>query len=408
MERYISVFGECRDKGWGPGFRRDGNAFRGSTEKGLKKGINVGAWFTCLSTERSRMTRGAAGQADRLVKMLLLAMAIIFAACKPAPVKEVVKVEAVKVTLVPVVEQQISLPVRSSGIVATGEEIRLSFKTGGIVARTYVREGDAVKQGQLLAALNLSEMDAQVNQAKNGFEKARRDYGRTRNLYIDSVATLEQEQNAETAMNVSKSVLDMARFNLAHSKITAPKSGIILRQLVRENELVAPGSPVFALGISGKNWVIRTSLSDRDIVKVNPGDSASVMIDAWPDQPFPAIVSQIGEASNPLTGTYEVELKLSETKNRLAYGFIANVELFPSRRDTYLLVPMASIVEADGRTGYVYTITPAGTARKIKVYIATLYGAQAAISGGLENVKEVVSEGVAYLTDDIPVDIRKQ
>jgi multidrug efflux pump subunit AcrA (membrane-fusion protein) len=88
---------------------------------------------------------------------LLLALVIMMiAGCKPAPVKEAVKAEAVKVRMVPVVVQEVSLPVRSGGIIATSEEIKLSFKTGGILAHTYFKEGDAVKQGQLLAVLNLS------------------------------------------------------------------------------------------------------------------------------------------------------------------------------------------------------------------------------------------------------------
>jgi membrane fusion protein, multidrug efflux system len=347
------------------------------------------------------------GHANQSI-LMMIAMAMLMGGCKPAVVKEQSKVEAVKVRVVPVSMQEISLPVRSGGVVATSEEIKLSFKTGGIVAHTYVREGDAVKKGQLLAELNLSEINAQVNQAKNGFEKANRDYSRAKNLFADSVATLEQMQNAETAMNVSKSVLDMAQFNLSHSRIVSPKNGVILRQLVRENELVAPGYPVYALGISGKNWIIRTSLSDRDIVKVNAGDSARVIIDAWPGQPFSAVVSQIDETSNPMTGTYEIELKLNETPKRLASGFIANIEIMPGVKIPYYLIPMACVVEADGRTGYVYEVTAAGIARKIKVDIATLYGSQAAISGGLENVREVVSEGVSYLSDGTPVAIQKQ
>ncbi len=374
MKKYNTP-AECLSKGKGPDFRRDDTSLR------------------------------VTGSLSLVTSVLFLAFLI---SCKPAPVKESAKVDPVKVKVVSVTVQEISLPVRSGGIVSTSEEIRLSFKTGGIVARTYVKEGDVVKKGQLLAILNLSEISAQVNQAKNGFDKAQRDFTRAKNLYADSVATLEQMQNAETALNVSKSVMDMAHFNLSHSRIVAPKAGVILKQLVKENELVAPGYPVYALGISGKNWIIRTALSDRDIVKINPGDTANVIIDAWPGQPFSAVVSQIDEASNPMTGTYEIELKLGDTKNRLASGFIANVEIFPSQKISYHLVPMASVVEADGRTGYVYEVTSAGTARKVKVNIATLYGTQAAISGGLENVKEVVSEGVAYLTDGVPVDIRKQ
>jgi RND family efflux transporter MFP subunit len=340
--------------------------------------------------------------------VMVFAMALGFSGCKTAPVKEAVKIEAVKVRMAPVVVQEISLPVRSGGFLATSEEIKLSFKTGGIMARMYFKEGDAVKKGQLMAVLNLSEINAQVNQAKNGFEKAQRDFDRAKNLFADSVATLEQMQNAETAMNVSKSVLEMAQFNLSHSRIIAPKSGVVLRQLAKENELVAPGYPVYALGISGKNWIIRTALSDRDIVKVNIGDTAKVTIDAWPAQHFSAVVSQIDEASNPGTGTYEIELKLGDTDKRLASGFIVNIEIFPRQKISYSLIPMASVVEADGRTGYIYQVLPGGTAKKVKVTIATLFGTEVAISAGLENIKEVVSDGVAYLSDGIPVDIKKQ
>ena len=359
---------------------------------------------TCYA---SRKMGGLMGKMGGLMGPPLLVLALMVS-CKPAPVKESAKVEAVKVRVVPVVMQDISLPVKSGGIVSTSEEVKLSFKTGGIVARTYFKEGDAVKQGQIMAILNLSEINAQVNQAKNGFEKSQRDFNRAKNLYADSVATLEQIQNAETALNVSKSVLDLVNFNLSHSRIVAPKTGVILKQLVKENELVAPGYPVYALGVSGKSWIIRTSLSDRDIVKINVGDSAKVIIDAWPDQPFSAIVSQIDEASNPMTGTYEIELKLGETKNRLASGFITNIEIYPGKKVSYYLIPMASVVEADGRTGYVFEVSQAGIAKKIKVTIATLYGNQAAISAGLENVKEVVTEGAAYITDGTPVEIKKQ
>ncbi len=338
---------------------------------------------------------------------MTLMLLMLVAGCKPAPVQEAVKIEAVKVRVAPVVKQEISVPVRSSGYVAMSDEVKLSFKTGGIVARTYVKEGDAVKAGQLLAALNLSEINAQVNQAKIGFEKAQRDFTRAKNLYADSVATLEQMQNAESALNVSKSILEAANYNLSHSKITAPKAGIILKQLVRENELVAAGYPVYALGISGKNWVVRTGLSDRDIVKIHPGDSAKILIDAWPDQPFTAVVSQIDEAANPQTGTYEIEMKLDKTDFKLASGFIANVEVLPKQKTTCFLVPVEALMEADGQSGFVFVPTSGGTVKKVKVGIITLIGNQAALTGELDNVQAVVTEGASYLSDNIAVEIRK-
>jgi multidrug efflux system membrane fusion protein len=246
-----------------------------------------------------------------------------------------------------------------------------------------------------------------VNLARNGFDKATRDFDRAKNLYTDSVATLEQMQNATTALNVAKSTLDIALFNLTHSKIIAPENGIILKQFVKANELTASGYPVFLFGTSGKSWKVKTGLSDRDIVRINPGDSAIVKLDAWPGIKFPAVVDQVGEMSNPLTGTYEIEMNLNRTDSRLATGFVAGVEVFPSKKETFIMVPVGAIVEADGQEGYVYTVNESTIVQKIKIEIVTISGSKAAIRGDLNGIREIVTEGAAYLRDGEKVKIVK-
>ncbi|MBA4322476.1 MAG: hypothetical protein C0408_06620 [Odoribacter sp.] len=303
--------------------------------------------------------------------------------------------------------EAITIPVHSSGLLVSSEEMKLSFKTGGIVAEIMVNEGGKVKKGTILAMLNLSEINAQVSLARNGYDKAVRDYTRARNLYADSVATLEQMQDAATAMNAAKSSLEIALFNLAHSKIIAPENGIVLKQFVKTNEIIASGYPVFLFGTSDKNWKVKTGLSDRDIVRINHGDSAVILSDAWPGIKFPAVVDQVGEMSNPLTGTFEIELTLSKTNYRLATGFVAGVEVFPSKKETFIMVPVEAIVEADGQGGYVYSVSDSMTVIKIRIEIVTIIGSKAAIRGDLEGISEIVSEGAAYLRDGARVKVVK-
>jgi RND family efflux transporter MFP subunit len=286
--------------------------------------------------------------------------------------------------------------------------MKLSFKTGGIISRIPVREGERVKKGQILASQNLSEINAQVNLAMNGYEKALRDFNRAKNLYADSVATLEQLQNATTALNVSKSNLEIARFNLSHSTIIAPDNGIILRQFAKENELVSQGYPVFLFGTSGKSWKVKTALSDRDIVRINPGDSAIITFDAWNGVKFSAVVEQAGEMANPATGTYDTELNLSDKGYRFAAGFIAGVEIFPSKKESFILIPVGAIIEADGLSGYVFTVTDSATVSKVKVTIVTISGNKAAITGTPAGIREIVSEGAAYIRDGEKVRIVKK
>jgi RND family efflux transporter MFP subunit len=330
--------------------------------------------------------------------IFLLPVFLLVASCRnETPVKPSEKITSVRVTE-PSVES-VSVPVHSSGILMSEEETKLSFKTGGIVLKINCKEGEKVKKGDILASLNLSEINAQVSQARSGYDKSMRDYNRTKNLYSDSVATLEQLQNASTALSVARSNLDIALFNQSHSKIVAPDNGIILKQFVKPNELVAPGYPVFLYGTSGTTWKVRTGLSDRNIVKINIGDSAVVKMDAWPGIEFPASVEQVGEMANPVTGTYETELIMEDKGFRLAAGFVVSVDIFPSEKEPYLLVPVESIVEADGQSGYVFVVDDSSFVSKVKVGIIAIIGTKAAIRSNQKEIRQIVSAGAAYLRD---------
>ena len=244
-----------------------------------------------------------------------------------------------------------------------------------------------------------------MNQAENAYEKALRDHTRASNLYRDSVATLEQLQNAETAMNLAKSTLDIARFNLVHSKITAPDNGIILKQLAKTNELIASGYPVFLFGTSGKSWKVKAGIPDREIVKIRPGDSASVTVDAYPGTEFPGRIDLLGEMANPMTGTYEVEILLNETRNRMASGFVASVKIFPRIQKSLLIVPVGAIIEADGNRAYVFVLNGTVTVKKIPVEINALTDSGTAIKGLPGGINQIVWEGAAYLRDGDTVEV---
>lgn len=340
------------------------------------------------------------------IRLIIAIIIFLSAGCRNVTVKPI-KEEIIRVKVIQLVPETVSIPVHSTGILVSSDEMKLSFKTGGIIAKIPVREGDRVKKGDILAMLNLSEINAQVSLAKNGYDKALRDFNRARNLYADSVATLEQMQNATSALNAAKSTYDIVQFNLTHSKIAAPENGIILRQFVKVNELISSGFPVFLFGTSGQNWKVKTSLTDRDIIRINPGDSSIVTTDAWQGIKFPAVVDQVGEMSNPMTGTYEIELILNKTDCRLATGFVAGVDVFPAKRDKYIMIPVESIVGADGQDGYIYSVTDSMTAQRIRIEIVTITGSKAAIRGNLNGITEIVSEGAAYLREGVKVEVVK-
>ncbi len=334
--------------------------------------------------------------------VIIAVLLLSFSACKRA-IQEKPDAELVRVRITSVQQEKMSMLVIASGLVVPAHEIKLSFKTGGIIAGVFVSEGSKVRKGDMLATLNLSEIEAQVTQASSGFDKARRDYERAKNLYSDSVVTLEQLQNAETAMNVSKAVLETATFNLQYARITSPENGIILKKLAETNEVIGAGYPVLLFGSSDEGWKIKAGLNDRDFVRISPGDSARVSMDAYPGANFGAVVRRVSEAANPLTGTYEIELDLNHKGYKLATGFVANLEIFPRKKESYLNLPVQALVEADGNTGYVFTVSDSMKAKKVKVNIVRIYQSSVAVAENPDLTDSVVTEGAAYLSDGDPV-----
>ncbi len=338
-----------------------------------------------------------------LLVMTIISLTVI--ACN-SEVKES-KEEFVSVKIAQVKYENISIPINTSGKIMSSSETRLSFLTGGIIKSINAREGQKVNKGKLLASLDLSEIEAQVRNAKNGFLKAKRDFERVKNLYADNVATLEQYQNAETGYEVAEANLKIAEFNHKHSKITAPADGKILKKIAEEGELVSPGLPVFLFGTTSSSWRILVGLIDKDILKIKIGDSASVELDAYPNEKFNAVVSEIGQSANPMNGTYEVELNLKSGVNNFVSGFVAKVKIYPSRKQDSYLIPSSALVEADGEKGFVYRANESMDAvEKIPVTIIEILDDQLAVKSDFK-LTEVINDGAVYLKADSKIKIVK-
>ena len=304
-----------------------------------------------------------------------------------------------------VTHEERALPIRTSGRLAPKTEMQLSFKTGGLIDRFFVDEGSRVRAGQLLARLDMAEIDAQVQQAQSSFDKARRDTDRMTSLYRDSVATLEQLQNTQTALDVAQSGLRIARFNRMHSEIRAPEAGRVLRRLAEANELVTPGKTVLVLG-AAQGWVVRVGLADRDVVKLRLGDRAALQFDAYPERTFEGQVSEIAEAADPASGTFEVEVTVADADGLLKAGFIATANLFPSDLEPLFFIPIEALVEGDGRDGIVYVVHEnTEVARRVPVRIAQILDREVAVTAGLDSAAAVVTDGAPYLTDGAPITV---
>ncbi|MFT5384907.1 MAG: multidrug efflux system membrane fusion protein [Saprospiraceae bacterium] len=313
------------------------------------------------------------------------------------------------VEIAKVIEQNDPIPIHAIGRLGSDQEVKLSFKIGGIISAINADEGDFVKAGKLLASIRTNEIDAQVLKAKRVLQKVERDLERIEKMYADSAATLENVQDLTTLSQVSKADLEIAEFNQKYARIISPVSGRIIRRLAEPNELVAPGQPIFLIATaSGKTHVMKVALSDRDINRINPASKAKVYFDAFPDEYFDAQVSSIAENSDPVTGTFEVELAVDAKNKRLRNGFIGRVDLIPVSPGSYLTLPIDAVVEGDQKSLFIFIPTAADTIAKM-ISVQPFYITSSSVyvkrpeSG---NLTRVITSGAAYLVDGDRIFVR--
>lgn len=313
----------------------------------------------------------------------------------------------VKVKVVNIEKSIEPLPIMSSGILSSKSETKLSFKVGGIIEHIYVEEGQRVRKGQLLARLEQAEINAKVKQAESGLAKAKRDLERAENLYKDSVATLEQVQNAQTGVEVAEANLKIAHFNQKYSAIYAPTHGKVLKRFAERQELIGPGVPVFFIGSTSGAQVMRIGLADKDIVKLALGDRAEIHFDAYKGETFDAKVSELAESSDPRTGTFEVELMLKPSKKVMKKGFVGKASIFPSNQSAYCRVPLGALVEATKNRAYVYVPAENGQKASRKAITPLEIGADYFIVAAdeLAGIKQVITDGNMYLVDNAGIQI---
>jgi len=329
---------------------------------------------------------------------------IVFSGCKQADQQESETNKAIRVGIQTAEFKEYKIPVRAAGLLSTATEMKLSFKTGGIVKRLHVREGSAVKRGEVLVELDLSEIRAQVNQAHIGFEKASRELTRAKNLYRDSVVTLEQCQNAESAWEFAKSQVQIAEFNLKHSRITAPSDGKIQKILVEASEVIGAGYPAILFASTEDDWVVRAALTDKDVVRLTLGNSAKVYMDAYPEIPFKAIVTELGTVADPVTATYEVELLIIKAMSGFRTGFISRAEIYPATVNRSLVLPIHSLIDATDNRAFIF-VHQDGKVDKRRVRTGTILGEEVVVLEGLGEGEEVITDGAKYLRQGSEVEI---
>lgn len=292
--------------------------------------------------------------------------------------------------------------IRAAGTVRVRRETPLAFWTAGVVARLDPREGDRVRAGAELAALDTRTIDADVAAARADLARARAERDRQRKLLQQGWVTQARVDSADAAEGAAAAALERARFAQSKGRILAPADGVILARRAEPGQTVSAGEPVLVLGEARSGLVMRAPLAAPDAAGLVAGMPAAV---AFPSGEAPAMTGRIIEIAgraDERTGTFQVEVALP-AHPALRSGLIGRVEIARPRTSEAaapLVVPATALFAARAGEAFVWRLDPAtGTVRASLVRVGAIGPTGVIIESGLAAGDRIVRTGVDRLTE---------
>ncbi len=255
--------------------------------------------------------------------------------------------------------------VSATGEVKPIDRIEIKSKASGVVEELPVEEGDVIQKGDLIARLDQKDERAEVEQAQANFgiakaelKQAEHTYGRRDKLFQRGLISEEElgviELNlaiAKGKLIQAKTALERATERLAEAIVLAPINGIILQKYVEEGQIIASGVSNVSGGtpiadIADMSSVhIEAGIDEIDIGKIEAGQTALVVAEAYPERRFRGKIVRISpEARIEQNVTlFDVIIEVENTSGLLKSGMNANAEITIVRQEDVLLAPAMAL-----------------------------------------------------------------
>jgi RND family efflux transporter MFP subunit len=315
-------------------------------------------------------------------------------------------------TAVPVVAQSVALSTRAwsttaSGIVHANTTVDVAFLVAGKVVAVGPDEGQTVRAGQEIAAVDPTDYRLALDQASAQSDRAAHDRDRNRALLATGGIAPADMDHLESGARQSAAAAALAKKRLTDTHLAAPISGIIARRAIEVGTTVAPGQAAFTI-VDLDPVRVRVGVPESDIGHVTEGATATVRIPAL-DTSFAGRVSLIGVAADPATRSYTVEISVPNRARRLRAGMVAEASITTSATQSALMVPAAAVLHDGGVNGttivYVLdrdnTTTTRAHARRVTTGVAR--GDSLEITSGLAVNDRIVVAGQQRLREGAAV-----
>jgi len=246
--------------------------------------------------------------------------------------------------------------------------------------------------------------EQQYEQAKNQYEIADVQYQSAQESYglVIEGAGEEDIKSVEAQVRQAKAALDMAKYQLKKTQITAPISGKVTSVTVSSGEMVSPSIPLLSI-IDVSRIFVKVGISEKDISKIKEGQKVNLEIDAFPEERFQGEVVSRGVAVDQISKTLEVKIEILQPEVQIPVGVFARGDILVKTNQDALIISSSALTrKKDGI--YVYVIEE-GIARQKEVVLGIIQDERVEISEGLSEEEEIVVLGNQELEDGVKVTV---
>ncbi|TAJ50758.1 MAG: efflux RND transporter periplasmic adaptor subunit [Nevskiaceae bacterium] len=303
-----------------------------------------------------------------------------------------------------------------SGSLNPLSQTTIKAKVGGELLEVLVREGQAVRKGEVLARIDTRNQQAQVASQRAGLEKAKADLALAKLNLENNQRLLQKNFIAQNVLDTSQSTyesavanvklaeaqLQLAEIGLHDAVVRAPFAGIISRRLAEPGEKVSSDSPLLGL-VDLTQLELQASAPASEIPSVKPGQKAEVRVDGYGEQRFEARVERINPATEQGSRSILIYLSLDNSAGLLRGGMFAQGELVIAESGEGPVVPVAAI-RSEAGLKYVMAVVDGKLQQKsVKLGLSTEDNALVEVREGLAAGDVVVVGRLDSLKPGTPV-----
>jgi multidrug efflux system membrane fusion protein len=298
-----------------------------------------------------------------------------------------------------------------AGEVKARQESALSFRVGGKISQRLVDVGDQVQAGQVLATLDATDANLQVNAAKAQLDSAlsaektaKTELGRYQQLVGSNAISRSQfdqidnqYKNAKSALQQAQANYDVVNNQSSYSVLRADKNGVIVARNIEIGQVVAAGQAAYSLAIAGDREVL-IGVPEQLISQFKVNQSVQVSLWSKPNALLPAYVREIAAATDT-SRTFAVRVAFRDRSAPVSIGQSARVFTAQPAQTGQLSLPLSAIT-AEGQQSYVWVVNPkTSQLQKIVVTIGTYGRDSVPVLSGLNSADWVVLAGVHLLRE---------